>query len=183
MGALEASMRRTCCKWQTLSILNQYIVCVCLARFSPFRWGGPRPICWFMPKGSWGLGFMALVWRAESELVLCGEEWEGMGVEEEEEVNAEWSAPWREEDSSGGWVTSWSAASTADLTSMLQPRLRSQASADLSWLCEACPHMHGYSCERAVLYRASLLDCSEHCYWCSADLSFNCSTWIDFVCW
>ena len=44
--------------------------CARLESHSPFRWGGPRPICWPMPNGSWGLGFMALVWRAESELVL-----------------------------------------------------------------------------------------------------------------
>lgn len=41
-------------------------------RFSPLRCGGPRPICWFMPNGSWGFGFVALVCRAESELVLSG---------------------------------------------------------------------------------------------------------------
>lgn len=153
---------------------ESWITCVCVCvRFtglSPFRWGGPRPICWFMPKGSWGLGFMALVWRAESELVLCGE---GVrGCVGGEVVNAEWSAPRREEDSSsGGWVTSWSA-STADLTSSLRPRLKSQGSADLlaAW---ACPHMHGYSwasapppwrtgggsssCVTPRLHRASLL--------------------------
>lgn len=34
------------------------------------RWGGPLPICWLRLKGSWGVGFMVLVCRAESELVL-----------------------------------------------------------------------------------------------------------------
>ncbi len=41
---------------------------------SPFRWGGPLPICWFLPKGSCGFGLMALVWRAESEFVLWQKE-------------------------------------------------------------------------------------------------------------
>lgn len=47
--------------------IKQISVCLLL---SPLRCGGPRPICWFMPNGSWGFGFMALVCRAESELVL-----------------------------------------------------------------------------------------------------------------
>lgn len=45
------------------------VSCVCVL---PLRCGGPRPICWVRPKGSWGFGFIALVCRAESELVLSG---------------------------------------------------------------------------------------------------------------
>lgn len=41
---------------------------------SPFRWGGPLPICWALPKGSCGFGLMALVCRAESEFVLWKKE-------------------------------------------------------------------------------------------------------------
>lgn len=97
-------------KKKNLNTENSVVVfalneCVCVF-LSPLRCGGHLPICWFMPNGSWGFGFVALVCRAESELVLSRKKRRRNFAKYSRTLNRHWASSGRQVSESSWFLLS-----------------------------------------------------------------------------